>query len=358
YRPYWNDRARELSEKLWLPNVTDYVDLTTNERELYEDILAINTVFICRMQGRRAAQHRKKGKKRIRISTIRKAKKRKMDEEFHSSVFIDKKLYFSGGFSSVSNITNEFFYLDFSKQFTTTNIASIPWIDLTNTNGPLKHSATACIGGNNNDTIFIFGGFPYNNFVNQFNINKQKWNNISSTGSAPIYRKDISCAKFNNGFIAIFSGFINITYTTNDLWIFNTLTLSWSLSNATNAPPSRFGYCAITLPDANLVNNYMLVAFGAFQNSTFSSKIFMLNINKSASYTWTTEFILDTSQAISDSQMSDLMIGAIVSSVVSLVIIVSASIFLYFKADSFNVYNYLPITNMEFLHYRWNSTDE
>lgn len=32
---------------------------TSDEQELTEDILAINTVFICRMQGRRAARHRR-----------------------------------------------------------------------------------------------------------------------------------------------------------------------------------------------------------------------------------------------------------------------------------------------------------
>jgi len=38
-------------------------DSTTDEHELSEDILAINTVFICRMQGRRAAEHRRERKK-------------------------------------------------------------------------------------------------------------------------------------------------------------------------------------------------------------------------------------------------------------------------------------------------------
>ena len=39
-------------------------DSTTDERELSEDILAINTVFIRRMQGRRAAEHRRERKKK------------------------------------------------------------------------------------------------------------------------------------------------------------------------------------------------------------------------------------------------------------------------------------------------------
>ncbi|CAG8493038.1 8333_t:CDS:2 [Gigaspora margarita] len=327
--------------------------------------------------------------------------------EFHSSILIDKKLYFSGGVLSAIDVTNELFYLDFSKSFKITNNASIPWVDLTYTNGPLKHSATACIGGNNNDTIFIFGGFPYDDyFVNQFNTSKQQWTNITTNGSVPIYREDISCAKFNNGLIAIFSGYINLTYAQNDLWIFNSLTLSWSLSNATNAPSSRFGYSAITLPDDNILyiggsnptNNslYMpmnnlplyntksdtwtsmnisgptpparvyfsailtpdrrIIIFGG-RNETvlgdlwildlatsqcLSSRIFMLNVN---AFTWVDEFTLtDTTPKVSNSQFSGLMMGAIVSGVISVIIFIGTIIFIYKNYEKFNLYNYLPMT--------------
>ncbi|RIB23260.1 hypothetical protein C2G38_2242815 [Gigaspora rosea] len=171
-----------------------------------------------------------------------------------------------GGFKSngfVSGITNEFFYLDVSKPFTTTDNDSIPWIDLTYTGGPLKTGATACIGGKNNDLIFIFGGISnfsddlnaFQSFVNQFDTNKQQWINITSVGNVPTNRNDFSCANFNNGLIAIFSGLFEPAYgiVTNDLWIFNTLTLAWSLSNATNAPLPMFGYCAVTFPDGNIL---------------------------------------------------------------------------------------------------------
>ncbi|RIB25163.1 hypothetical protein C2G38_2278112 [Gigaspora rosea] len=192
---------------------------------------------------------------------------------FHSSVLIDKKLYFKGGnkLSNNSNeaLTNELFYLDVSKPFTTTDNVSIPWIDLTYTGGPLKGEATACIGGKNHNKIFEFGGYSLLNqsfanqslvksfvnqsFVNQYDTSKQQWSSIESIESVgPGYRQDISCANFNSGLIAIFSGLSN-PVPINDLWIFNTLTLSWNLSNAVNPPPQRFGYCAITLPDENIL---------------------------------------------------------------------------------------------------------
>ncbi|KAF0516428.1 galactose oxidase [Gigaspora margarita] len=105
--------------------------------------------------------------------------------------------------------------------------------------------------------IFIFGGDTplgvSQSFVNQFDINKQRWINITSVGKVPTNRHDISCANFDNGLIAIFSGMSISSSIPNDLWIFNTLTLTWSLSNATNAPLPFSGYCAITLPDGNIL---------------------------------------------------------------------------------------------------------
>ncbi|RIB23249.1 hypothetical protein C2G38_884558 [Gigaspora rosea] len=147
---------------------------------------------------------------------------------------------------------NEFIYLDVSKPFTTTDNVSMPWIDLTYTGGPTKLYATARIGGKNNDMIFIFGDYPPSvnqSFVNQFDTSKQQWINITSVGNVPTNRYYISCANFDNGSIAIFS----CTPSSNDLWVFNTLTLTWSLSNATNAPLPMYGYCAVTLPDGNIL---------------------------------------------------------------------------------------------------------
>ncbi|KAF0538633.1 galactose oxidase [Gigaspora margarita] len=203
----------------------------------------------------------------------------------HSSVLVDKKLYFSGGFKSTKlsdATTNEFFYLDISKPFTTTDNDSIPWVDLTYTNNTLKIETTACIGGKDNDMIFIFGDYPYFSqlFVNQFDINKQQWTNITTIGNVPRDRIDISCAKFNNGLIAIFSGYI--LNNTNDLWIFNTLTLTWSLSNATNAPLSMRSYCAITLPDENI-----LFIGGINPNKNSYIQMNSLSLYNTKSDTWT-----------------------------------------------------------------------
>ncbi|KAF0468714.1 galactose oxidase [Gigaspora margarita] len=138
---------------------------------------------------------------------------------YHSSVLLDNKLYFSGGHNeSYDNITNEFFYLDVSKPFTTTD----------------------------NDSM-----------------------------------------RFDNGLIAMFSGISSSSNSTNNLWIFNTLTLTWSLSNATNAPLPMYTYCAVTLPDGNI----LYIGGSYFTNSPATGPVSMgdLPLYNTTSDTWTSK---------------------------------------------------------------------
>ncbi|CAG8853324.1 3200_t:CDS:2, partial [Gigaspora margarita] len=111
-------------------------------------------------------------------------------------------------------------------------------------------------------------------FISQFDTSKQRWINITS-----VNREDISCTNFNNGLVAIFSG------------------MSRSLSNAANAPLFRFGYCAITLPDENILyiggasfvnssfmpidnetSNGRVIIFGGFNGNTTLGDLWILNI--------------------------------------------------------------------------------
>ncbi|RIB16173.1 hypothetical protein C2G38_2091605, partial [Gigaspora rosea] len=143
--------------------------------------------------------------------------------------------------------------------------------------------------------IFILGGYysyyDNNSFVNQFDVNQfdistQQWKWITIESGVPKYRQDISCAKFSSGLIAIFSGLSGDGI--NDLWIFDTLALSWSLSHAVNAPPQRFGYCAITLPDENIL--YIGGASGVYSSNISSYQYISMNIlplYNTKSHMWT-----------------------------------------------------------------------
>ncbi|RIB08473.1 hypothetical protein C2G38_2045134 [Gigaspora rosea] len=141
-----------------------------------------------------------------------------------------------------------FFYLDVSKQFNTT---ALPWNNL---NKFLPNDGvSACSGGNNND-IFLFSGLivtEFTVFTVKYDINNQKWTDNITNGPSP--RSYISCAKFNNQLIAIFAGLADGRNNPNDLWIFDSLALTWSLSNAPNPPQPIWSYCAITLPDQTIL---------------------------------------------------------------------------------------------------------
>ncbi|CAG8600699.1 11642_t:CDS:2, partial [Scutellospora calospora] len=168
-----------------------------------------------------------------------------------SSAFVNNKLYIIGGLPN-----NDSFYLDITKPFTVTDMSSMPWTDIS-TGSPQKNSVTACTGGANNNSIFVIGNKPsisYRPLVSYYDTTLLSWTNVTAS-SGPVDRYFISCANFGKGMIAIFSG-TYITPTGNsssDLWIFNTLTLTWNSSKATNPPAGRSNYRALTLPDDNIL---------------------------------------------------------------------------------------------------------
>ncbi|KAF0400042.1 galactose oxidase [Gigaspora margarita] len=190
--------------------------------------------------------------------------------ESHSSVLIDRKLYFIGGFrvydsdgNRIENTTNEFFYLDVSKQFTLNDSSTIPWNDLTNTGGP-KLALTAVCSGEFNDMIYVFGG--KNNeivlegiTVYQYNLIKKQWiNNIKAKRIDPSNRSYNSCAKFNGSMIIMSGQYIHNDDVLNDAWLFNTVKSSWRLSqNRENVNLIRFGYQAISFIDAGTIILYI-----------------------------------------------------------------------------------------------------
>ncbi|KAF0332894.1 galactose oxidase [Gigaspora margarita] len=263
----------------------------------------------------------------------------------HTSVLVDKKLYFFGGIDE--------------------NYTALPWNKLTSTGVLQNYGASACNGGNNND-LFIFGGYESESFTIKYDINNKHWTNITSSGKEPINRFSFSCAKFNNRLITIFAGFPDDgADSINDLWIFDSFKLKWTLSNASNAPqtsilplydtasdtwkslntsgptpPSRTDFSAVLTSDkriiifggqndfpsvfgdlwildiatnkwsvgkisnpngltlyshtATLVDNYMIVAFGSYGGNNITSTIYLLDVSKRDSYTWVTKFIPNT----------------------------------------------------------------
>ncbi|RIB04232.1 hypothetical protein C2G38_2048601 [Gigaspora rosea] len=172
----------------------------------------------------------------------------------HKSVLVDKKLYIYSG----QNLKNlyDFFYLDFSQNFTTT--ADLQWNNLNLTGSPRKMFETACIGGNNNDLIFIFGNENGTDneftFTSKFDTRNQQWSFVTSGVNGPVWidgGADL-CANFNNGSIAVIAGAGNVSQA-SDIWIFDSLKSKWSLRNSPNKPEHLVFYRAITLPDQTIL---------------------------------------------------------------------------------------------------------
>jgi hypothetical protein len=113
---------------------------------------------------------------------------------YSTATFINNKLYILGGaIPSVDTKSPKetFLYLDFSAPFTTNGLE---WFDLsTNNNIPPHRFASAVKGGENNSTLFLYGGGILNNQLNDesmellyaFNTQNNLWSVPKTTGVQP-----------------------------------------------------------------------------------------------------------------------------------------------------------------------------
>ncbi|RHZ88859.1 hypothetical protein Glove_21g268 [Diversispora epigaea] len=174
----------------------------------------------------------------------------------HSTALIDKRLYFIGGYELATKDNSSFFYIDLNQSFDVSSPAYVPLEAL-----PVGITwATACVGGANNVTIFVFGGINQNRtsksqiidkLINMFDTKSNEWSTLKNEGE-PIRRRNVQAVIDNKGNMYIFGGgylFDNYTEFFNDMIIFNTITLTYSNGSTINGPPSMFGYTATLLPN-------------------------------------------------------------------------------------------------------------
>jgi len=197
----------------------------------------------------------------------------------HSSVVVGNKLYFFGGIvvlplpqGSLVNvyISEEVFYLDLSQPF---DIENPPFVDLTSV-APIPIRSTwgtvALDSMNNNDpNIYLFGGAmldinsyndSYTSFVHKFNVNSLMWSVPTVSGTIPSRRREMKAISDNSGKIYIFGGGTNSAIGSptpqyfNDMIIFNTIELSWSINPPTvNAPRPATEYTATLLSNGVII---------------------------------------------------------------------------------------------------------
>jgi len=176
----------------------------------------------------------------------------------HTATLIDDKIYILGGGipprSNESPPKETFLYLDVSTPFDTNEVK---YIDISNNNiFPSHRYAIAIKGGANNSTLFLYGGESFGNqameLVYTFDAQHNTWSVPKITGVPPDGKEYMFPVIDYNGLIYMFGGSASGVYV-NDMFILDTIYLSWKKANSINAPSNRDGYGAVFLPNKNIL---------------------------------------------------------------------------------------------------------
>jgi hypothetical protein len=171
----------------------------------------------------------------------------------HTATLIDNKLYILGGRDFNNKIIKEFIYLDVSVSF---NTQELSWQDLSKISMvPAHHSATSFQGGVNNDTLFLYGGITSNpemELVYTFDSHSVGWSIPKITGINTDRKCCLTAIVNNDGRAYLWSGYTGTDYP-NDMFILDTINLSWSKGSIINAPIPRDEYGATLLPNNKII---------------------------------------------------------------------------------------------------------
>jgi hypothetical protein len=165
----------------------------------------------------------------------------------HTATLIDNKLYILGGRDLNRNQVKEFFYLDVSVPF---NTQELFWKDLSNINMIPPHSGAASVkGGENNDTLFLYGGHSADQtmaLVYTFNSHSIVWSIPKIAGINPTRKARLTGIINNDGKMYLWSGDSkgNEDIFVDDMLILDTKNLGWSKGSLVNAPIPRRNYGA------------------------------------------------------------------------------------------------------------------
>ncbi|CAI2174835.1 11568_t:CDS:2 [Funneliformis geosporum] len=192
----------------------------------------------------------------------------------HSTVLVENKIYFFGGFTD-GGCSNEVFYLDLSKQF---NVEVPLWTNITLKTG-LKFSncwASAAITNNNNPSIYLIGGL-FETTTSRlstlaFDLKTGHLNKPLIKGKMPKQRLEFQVVADDFGNIYVFGGFL-LNSLTNEMAILNTKEIRWIYSPVLNEPTPRADFTATILSSGVIVyiggreftNNSITIAINDIQ---------------------------------------------------------------------------------------------
>jgi hypothetical protein len=176
----------------------------------------------------------------------------------HTATLIDDKLYILGG--GIPPRTNNllppkesFLYLNISAPFDT---SEVKYIDISNNNiVPSHRHSIAVKGGANNRTLFLYGGEgKAMELVYTFDAQHNTWSVPKITGAPPIGKAYMFPIIDHNGLMYLFGGnTLSTSGYVNDMFILDTINLSWKQASSINAPSNRDNYAAAFLPNKNIL---------------------------------------------------------------------------------------------------------
>ncbi|RIA87183.1 hypothetical protein C1645_878202 [Glomus cerebriforme] len=186
---------------------------------------------------------------------------------FHTATLVWPKIYFLGGYSELSNYTNDFFYLDVSNPVNKTE--GFQFVNLAyltpNTTISGHNRATTSVGGEPRDTIFLFDGHMGNDsyyasgVIFSFNTTEQNWEFVPFNygGNEPMRRTSMNAATDNNGKTYLFGGAKELEQSpiqySNLMNTFDTINKFWGDEPIDSTIIPRDGYTATYIPETGYI---------------------------------------------------------------------------------------------------------
>ncbi|KAH7637514.1 multiple epidermal growth factor-like domains protein 8 [Dermatophagoides farinae] len=145
------------------------------------------------------------------------------------------------------------------------------------------------------DQIYTFGGRSYESIYGDllsFSITKNKWFNLTDCDNKNTYNNTNNNStnqpkprwghtmNIINDSLIIFGGIGADGHQFNDLWIYNLTNCRWIQSIDNNIPALAFHVAII------VDNQWLHIHGGRFENSTYSSNIYRINLLSSSNYQW------------------------------------------------------------------------